>query len=731
MENLSSYRSRVISLILISLLTLIGVSGLLVRNSFFATPIYASDEYAYLASGKFYEHRAEMYAADPGLQRVSNLLYFRIVQQAFAITRDGSALLKLLNVLLYTLVGLAFTAATLYLAGNGAARVFPAFYFLLPWSGYLVSIQPETVAYFSIICVGATAVAAVHFRSPLLCGVAGLLTAAACYIKPNAVGVAVGTAMFLLLSFPRNPSGREHAFVRAEVFVVYLATLYVGLIGCPWILGEHWSWMPAFASGHYATELKAQSPGILRLAGLCLAGVGGHLTALSLLFPVGIYGLGAALMSKQIPAASSDSRAHLASILARWLTWSGGVSLFFVAYYSVKIDQGTGFETARLHGRYLGFLFPFLLLFTFRPLFSSASPTEAARRTWHRPLVLASVLLLSAVVAWGVCGRHFFNVYPWDYPELTVLYSKDNNYWHEPALWNFRFIFLLAAGVAGACFVLPKTWGRCVAIGYLALWIVVANRQNTAFQRVTSQTLGGLTTEARTLRAIADLDHRSGIVVGSQRQGALSYVLFGLAGQARVLVLAEQSTISDGDLPPGCEWVLWYGNFNPRFSYQSLLQTERLSLFLLRAGKGSPLTRDLELLVQPIKLDMSRRDASCFGFNSPEPWGSWSCLAEPFIQLPAEVRGALRITLRVWTGAENAGQPLQLTIGGETHSITLTAAPADYSLDFSNVELSNHLNFSFPVTQKHEWDRPLGFALAAVSVTPVSTPNQGPTISPP
>jgi hypothetical protein len=731
MENFASYRSRVISLILISLLTLIGVSGLLVRNSFFATPIYASDEYAYLASGKFYEHRAEMYAADPGLQRVSNLLYFRIVQQAFAITRDGSALLKLLNVLLYTLVGLAFTAATLYLAGNGAARVFPAFYFLLPWSGYLVSIQPETVAYFSIICVGATAVAAVHFRSRLLCGVAGMLTAAACYIKPNAIGVAVGTAIFLLLSFPRNPSGREHAFVRAEVFVLYLATLYVGLIGCPWILGEHWSWMPAFASGHYATELKAQSPGILRLAGWCLACIGGHLAVLSLLFPVGICGVVAAWKKKTIPAALSDNRSHLAASLARWLTWSGGVSIVFVAYYSVKIDQEAGFATARLHGRYLGFIFPFLLLFTLLPLFSPALWTEASRRIRSHPLVLASVLLLSAVVAWGVCGRHFFNIYPWDYPELTVLYSKDNSYWHEPALWSIRLIFLPAAGVTAACLALPKAWARYAAIVYLALSIVVANRQNTAFQRVTSQTLGGLTTEARTLSAIADLGHRSGIVVGSQRHGGLSYVLFGLSARARVVVQAEQSTISDGDLPPGCEWVLWYGNFNPRFSYQSLLQTERLSLFLLRADKGSPLTRDVHLVAQPIRLDMSRRDASSFGFNSPEQWGSWSCLAEPFIQLPAEVRGALRITLRVWTGAENAGQPLQLTIGGETHSIALTAAPADYSLDFSNVELSNHLNFSFPVIQKHEWDRPLGFALAAVSVTPVNTPNQGPETSPP
>lgn len=704
---------------------------MLLRNSIFDTPIYASDEYAYLASGKFYENRAEMYKADPGLQRVSNVLYFRIVQMAFALTRDGTALLKLLNVLLYTLIGLGFTGAALFLAGNGAARLFPVFYFLLPWSGYLVSIQPETVAYFGIICVGAAALAAVHFRSRLLCAVAGLVTAASCYIKPNAIGVTVGTAIFLLISFQRNSLRKEHVFIRLKVFFIYLAAFYVGLIACPGILGERWSWIPAFASGHYAEELKTQSPGILRLAVFCLACIGGHLAVLSLLFPVGICGVAAAWKTKTISSTSSDNRARLTASLARWLTWSGGISIVFVAYYSVKIDQEAGFTTARLHGRYLGFVFPFLILFTLRPLFSPGLWTEASRRIRSHPLVLASVLLLCAAAAWGLFGRRYFSIYPWDYPEVTVLYSSDNSYWHEPALWSSQLILLLAAGVIAACLALPKALARYAAIAYFAFWMVVANRQNTAFQRVTSQTLGSLTAEARTMRSLGDLDHRRGVVVGSQRHGRLSYVLFGLAGRARVLVQAEQSTISEGDLPAGCEWVLCQGNFNPHFSYQSLLQTEQLTLFLLRAGKGSPLTRDLKILVQPIKVDMSRRDPVRYGFNSPEPWGSWSCLPEPFIQLPAGVKGAFRVTLRAWAEAGHAGQPLQLTIGGETHSIALTADPTDYSLDFSNVEVSNHLNFSFPVTQKHEWERPLGFALTIISVTPDGTPNQSPTASPP
>jgi len=715
----SDPRSTLRRLLLIGLLAVLGTSGLLLRNSLFDTPIYASDEYAYLAAGKFYENRDAVSADDPGIQRISNLLYFRMVQAAFAITKDGVALLKFLNVVLYALVGLAFTAATLSMVGSGAACLFLVLYFLLPWSGYLVSIQPETVAYFGIMCAGAAATAAVQLRSRLLCGAAGLLTATICYIKPNAVGIAVGTALFFLFSFrPHTLNGRR-AFVQAGALFTYFAGLYAGAVLCPWLLGQPWSWWPSFASGYYATELGVQSSGAFRLAGFCLAYVAGHLLVLSLLFPVGVCGLVLALKKNRTQATPSDGDPYVINTLARWLACAGVVSIVFVAYYSAKIDQGAGFETARLHGRYIGFIFPFLLFFTLQLVCASKPDTRNGRPADYRRFVIASILLLCAVVAWELFGRQFFKIYPWDYPELTALYTSENNYWHATALWNFRFIFLLAAGAAGVLCALARTWARYIAIGYLAFWMIVANRQNTAFQRLTTQTLGLFTTEARTLAAMGDLSRRQGVVIGSQRYGRLSYVLFGLAARARVLVRAEGSQISDGELPPGCEWVLCDGNFSPSFTYQSILATEHLSLFLLGAGQGSPLSREIQLTDKAIELDASKREAGFFGFNAAEPWGSWSSAEESFIQLPAEVRGVLRVNLRAWTGPENAGKPLRVRMGSEVDSIILAADPADYSLNFNNVEISNHLTFSFPVIQRHPWERRTGFALSNVSIIPV------------
>src|ERR1044072_1677498 len=371
-------------LLLIRVLAELGTSGFLLRNSLFDTPIYASDEYAYLAAGKFYENRDAVSADDPGIQRISNLLYFRMVQAAFAITKDGVALLKFLNVVLYALVGPAFTSATPSMGGSGAACLFLVLYFLLPWSGDLVSIQPETVAYCGIMCVGAAATAAVHFRSRLLCSAAGLLTAAICYIKPNAVGVAVGTALVLLwLLRPQTLNGRR-AFVQAGALFPYLAGLYAGAVLCPWLLGQPWSWWPSFASGYYATELGGQSSGSFRFPAFCLAYVAGHLLVLSLLFPVGVCGLVLALKKNRTPATPSEGDPYVINTLARWLTCAGVVSIVFVAYYSAKIDQSAGFETARLHARYIGCIFPFLLFFTLQLVCASRHDTRNGSPAGHR-----------------------------------------------------------------------------------------------------------------------------------------------------------------------------------------------------------------------------------------------------------------------------------------------------------------------------------------------------------
>ena len=62
--------------------------------------------------------------------------------------------LRPLNVLFHALVGLILAAIIYYTTVPIGTRYFLVLYFLLPWSGYTTSIQPETIAYFGVVMIG-------------------------------------------------------------------------------------------------------------------------------------------------------------------------------------------------------------------------------------------------------------------------------------------------------------------------------------------------------------------------------------------------------------------------------------------------------------------------------------------------------------------------------------------------------------------------------------------------
>jgi len=47
-------------------------------GSLLGSPIFGSDEYAYFISGKFIDQLNTIYQLDPGLQQVSNILFFNL-----------------------------------------------------------------------------------------------------------------------------------------------------------------------------------------------------------------------------------------------------------------------------------------------------------------------------------------------------------------------------------------------------------------------------------------------------------------------------------------------------------------------------------------------------------------------------------------------------------------------------------------------------------------------------
>jgi hypothetical protein len=573
-----------------ALITVLGVSGLFLRNTVLDTPIYASDEYAYLIAGKFFDHRPALSQDDPGLQVIPNVLYFRIIHGAFQLTQNGWETLRALNIFLYALIGLAFTAVANRLTSRAVAAGFLLLYFLLPWSGYTASVQPEIVAYFAICLVAFTAIAAVRWSSLLLCIGAGLLAAGSYYIKPSIVGIAISTALFLLLYFGDNQSQRRRWLLRGLACSAFLVSLYGGLLIWRCVAGETWAWIPDFMSGHYGYELRQSTGGGWATAVSCLAYCAGHVTVLLMMFPFGITAIVRTIRAGSIDSTGEGENSWLSLTLARWIVLALFASLVVVSYYSSKTAGISDFG-ARLHGRYLGFALPFLLLFSMLFVHGMFARDDRLQVN-HRWIRLSSLLLFSGLLLWELFTEGYFRVYPWDYPELTALFSSQNKYWHEPALWSTRFIVLCLAFVTASVFLTGKKFTKYFALGYIAIWLIIANRNNTAFQVVTSRNFGELTVEARNLTMLAQLDHRRGMVIGADRWGPLSYVLFGIASDVVVRPRPYGSTITAQDVCPGCEWILCEGEYVPQFKFQAVLTTAKLKLFLLNRGAGYPIGQD-------------------------------------------------------------------------------------------------------------------------------------------
>jgi len=424
----------------------------------------------------------------------------------------------------------------------------------------------------------------------LLCAAAGLLAAGAYYVKPNVVPVVIGTALFFLAHFSEDQSRQQRLLYGCKALATFIASLYLGVLLWRWVAGEPFAWNPHLISNFYAGELGQSSGGAWHTLGRLCTYSAGHLVVLLLLFPFGIAGM-AELLWKDENAANPRTAVSSTTItLSKWFCWVLGPSILAVSFYSVKIEIS---QYPRLQGRYLGFAFPILLLFSllfFQTNSARADRSAKTKRLWFR---IAGCLSLLGLVGWQFFADSRFRIYPWDYPELTALFSNKNTYWREPALWSTRLPVTLAALVTGAALLTGRAFARYIGIAYLTLCLAVANANNTAFQLVTRNSLGRLALIAQNLTALAQLDRHPGVVVGADRYGgSLPYVLFGIASNVTVVTRPHGSEMLPQDLPPKCEWVLFDGSFVPQFHYWAMVTRETLSLFLINQQPGLSITLD-------------------------------------------------------------------------------------------------------------------------------------------
>jgi glycosyltransferase involved in cell wall biosynthesis len=100
---------------------------------------------------------------------------------------------------------------------------------------------------------------------------------------------------------------------------------------------------------------------------------------------------------------------------------------------------------------------------------------------------------------------------------------------------------------------------------------------------------------------------------------------------------------------------------------------------------------------ESLKLGFTETDeysAYLGGFYQPEPWGTWSRIAAPWVWLPYQLSGQVDLKLRLWGYAGNANRNITVALGEDRQEIRIENGVAEADVHFCLNEPQNTLKFS-------------------------------------
>jgi hypothetical protein len=682
--------------------------ALLARAQMTGAPIMASDEYPFNVLGRF--PGIDLFALDPALQRVDNRLTFALLRTWSRLEGgSGVAITRLVHVMEWLLV-----AGILYLAFRGvvseAARGVGALAtLLLPSAFYALTVMPETDLVFMVALLGWSLVVLVPSRPLAGSSLAGVISGVALLLKPHAMAwipavlLTLATAAFL----ERSDHRRRRRFLLATG--LYLVGWYAGFLLTWRLTSGAWSLNPADALGlkfYGSIAAKAAGSGFTATNALSVAGyLLGHLVVIGLLFGPALASATAAVLRARTNGQCGPEGVAGAFVLSMLVFHLG-----MIAQFSASVGSNESGEAMRLHGRYLGVVLIFLPFYYFQ--FLEAASPRAAR--WAALGGLLLVVLLVVVVIPN------FKIFPWDYPELFAFYRSPNHYaWNYSGTPIWMGSALLGCCLAGFVTVLAKPrWIRPVFA--IQLFMVLAGghvqvqRWLDSHLKATGDTSRIGEAIGRTLSPAAPGD---GLVIGNERYGQMSYLLFGLGNAPRVMVKEAGSAILDDDVK-GAKWVLTIRPYDVRFTYRTSIRFGEFVLYPL--ATSSPLVAVHEKVTWRGEPFLVRLGAGAspplHGFNVQEEWGAWTSLAISEMELPFAIIGKVRLRIFGWVLPEQVGTAVQFTLGDSTRSLHMTGEGSDYQLLFDVGKSTDRLRISFPTARPTGSSRNLGVAVRDVQV---------------
>jgi hypothetical protein len=675
----------------------------LVRLVTTPSPVYASDEYAYLQQSRLVGADSSFAARDPYIQAIGNRLYFKILSLVRWFSSDITGGVRALNFLgYYGLLGIGGFFWFRFRGLKRGAGLFSLLICIQAFSVYALSLMPE-VTYAVMFTVGAWVLVTQIGAKPIRAiTTSAVVFVSLLYVKPHAVAIIVAFLVFV----PVEGLLRRDTFLRllgktALAFGVVLLSvmafntwLFQDLSLKPHFIGEVYS---NITSG--GLQFWMSTDHLRQAAGLAIT----HGLGIVILFPtlvlLQVWGKGGMLQR--------GNRSTVLQPLALFAALSLTVVLAMVIKFSVEVGSINAGENARLFGRYVGFLFPLLAWLV-------AEWSESARTTAPRYLVI----LVYALAAGGfvLCLRGL-RLFPWDYADLFLFFDGTNHYWPFPQLEWIRptviciIVLLLLLGVTAriSVSVMLLSIGMVVSVGSLV--------RVTYWQENHARLHKKYSDAGRALRLMhPEMDDRL-MIFGTERFGLMSYVLYGYDGFPWVRQIIEGE--SSRDLPSQVSLAAGVGPVESPFESPILQSIGPVTVFAKDGGAMGGFVASTTILkageTMKIPFQSPRPGAMVSGFNESEPWGAWTSKPVARVILNRKILGHVRINGSAWV-ASLSSPSFTLKLGKTLLQVPTSVTPQPFSVECNLDTPVDEIQIHYPVTRAQSESRPLGVALTQLEI---------------
>jgi Dolichyl-phosphate-mannose-protein mannosyltransferase len=685
-------------------------------SSIIGNPIFGSDEYAYFISGKNLNRLPELYALDPGLQQVNNVLYFKVINLWSKLVGPNlTSSFRVLHCLEYVCTGLILYKSFKSITGASSAYLAIAAFLLLPATVYIYSVMPETELVLLTACLCYVCIRVYPRRPYFGAALQGLIVGSALLIKPHAAALLLATAAFLVFG---TLGGVVKAGYRKTVWVfgVFILSSYISLVLIWGLCSAKWSLDPSVMLGlkFYGQYLESNpaSQSILSKVFHAAGYFTSHLIVIGLVFsPVLIW------LARQLfhiifsPANTPDDYTRALSAAALFVSSMLFSHLAMAAWFTAGAAEQGAEEAMRLHGRYLGpaiALLPFLYF-------------HALRELGHRGQIAVKAVFGIAILGCLFYLFAAYKIFPWDYPLLFAFYNKAPYWVFEEAIPFLRGILVIAMmAMIVVVSVYKSLFAKTFSI-QLFIILIAGSTQTYTWMNSHTKSYSRISELSRAIGAMTgDNEFGKGLVISADRYGPTSYMLYSLGNSPRVVTKPVGSKLTNADLA-NADWALVHGDYSINFDHFGSISLGELRFYPLHS-KIAIEVREKPLLKpgEQVKLALGAgyfSQAKLLGFNDLENWGGWTALERSEIVLPMKVQGTVKVRLFSWSIYENLNSPLTVSLGSSTADITLTDKGKEYEITLDVDQPTDRLAIQSAVFHPANSHRSMGVAIGNVSIT--------------